>query len=81
MISNSIRHNPAGQDGGTFTLTIRTRAGRAWIEVSGASSGEWQPDHDSGCPDDETGRGLAIIAALADTFGHHADAVSQTVWA
>jgi hypothetical protein len=31
--------------------------------------------------DDEYGRGLAIIAALADKFGHDAAPAGQTVWA
>lgn len=81
MMSNAIRHTPSGQPGGTFTLTVRTRAGWARVEVSGPGSGEWEHDRDSGCPDDEDGRGLAIINALADTFGHHGDANGQTVWA
>lgn len=81
MISNAIRHTPAGEPRGVFTLTIRTGPGRARIEVSGPSSGEWHQDEGSGCPDDEDGRGLAIIAALADAFGHDVDAIGQTVWA
>jgi hypothetical protein len=31
--------------------------------------------------DGEHGRGLTKIAALADTFSHHADTTGQTVWA
>ncbi|HEY3733351.1 MAG TPA: ATP-binding protein [Streptosporangiaceae bacterium] len=81
MISNAIRHTPAGAPGGTFTLTVQAGRRQARIEVSGPASGEWQHDRDAGCPDDEDGRGLAIIAALADTFGHHADSAGQTVWA
>ena len=36
-----------------------------------------------GCPrdDDEYGRGMAIIAALADKFGHDAVPAGQVVWA
>lgn len=31
--------------------------------------------------DDEYGRGMAIVAALADKFGHDISATGQTVWA
>ncbi len=31
--------------------------------------------------DDEYGRGLAIVAALSDKFGHDVRASGQTVWA
>ena len=31
--------------------------------------------------DDEYGRGLAIVAALADKLGHDVRASGQTVWA
>jgi anti-sigma regulatory factor (Ser/Thr protein kinase) len=81
MMSNAIRHTPAGQPGGTFTLTVRTRAGWARVEVSTLGSGEWEHDSDSGCPDDEDGRGLAIIDALADGYGHDGNAAGQTAWA
>jgi len=81
MMSNSIRHTPAGNPGGTFTLTVRTRPGWVRVEVSSPGSGEWDHDRDSGCPDDEDGRGLAIIDALADGYGHDGDAAGQTVWA
>jgi hypothetical protein len=65
-----------------FTLAVRFGAGRARVEVSGASSGSlWPPDREVGGLDDEDGRGLVIIAALADTYGHRGDAVSQAAWA
>lgn len=81
LVSNAIRHTPAGDPGGEFTVTVRAGPDWARIEVSDTGSGEWHPDPDSGSRDDEYGRGLAIIAALADKFGHTVDASSQTVWA
>jgi anti-sigma regulatory factor (Ser/Thr protein kinase) len=81
LVSNAIRHTPAGDPGGEFTVTVRTGPDWARIEVSDTGSGEWHPDPDDGSPDDEYGRGLAIIAALADKFGHVVDASGQTVWA
>jgi anti-sigma regulatory factor (Ser/Thr protein kinase) len=80
LASNAIRHSPAGQGGGEFTVTIRTGPGWARIEVSDTGTGEWYvpqgPDLDA-----EYGRGLAIVAALADKLGHDITANGQTVWA
>jgi len=42
--------------------------------------GEWGAPQD-GTLDDEYGRGLAIVAALADKLGHDIRAGGQTVWA
>jgi anti-sigma regulatory factor (Ser/Thr protein kinase) len=80
LVSNAIRHSPAGEDGGEFTLTVRTAGGWARIEVSDTGTGEWHPPHDDEL-DAEYGRGLAIIDALADKFGHDVTASGQTVWA
>lgn len=65
LVSNAIRHTPSGDPGGEFTVTVRTGPDWARVEVSDTGSGEWHPDPDGGSPDDEYGRGLAIIAAVA----------------
>ena len=80
LASNAIRHSPAGQDGGEFTATVRTGPGWARIEVSDTGTSEW---HEPQSPDldAEYGRGLAIVAALADKLGHDITANGQTVWA
>jgi serine/threonine-protein kinase RsbW len=80
LASNAIRHTPSGQDGGEFTLTVRTEPGWARVEVSDAGTGEWSTPRD-GSDDDEYGRGLAIVAALADKLGHDIRADGQAVWA
>ena len=80
LASNAIRHTPSGQDGGEFTVTVRTEPGWARIEVSDTGTGEWSAPQD-GTLDDEYGRGLAIVAALADKLGHDIRAGGQTVWA
>jgi len=79
-VRREILHTPSGQDGGAFTVTVRTEPGWARIEVSGAGSGEWNAPRD-GTLEDEYGRGLAIVAALADKLGHDIRASGQTVWA
>jgi len=79
LITNSILHTPAG-GGGEFTVSVSTGNGWARIEVSDAGTGQWHPRPDSR-PDDEYGRGLAIVAALADKLGHDATSAGQTLWA
>ena len=80
LASNAIRHSPSGAVGGEFTLTVRTEPGWARAEVSDAGTGEWNGPRDAS-DDDEYGRGLAIVAALADKLGHDVHANGQTVWA
>jgi anti-sigma regulatory factor (Ser/Thr protein kinase) len=80
LISNAILHSPSGDDGGEFTVTVRTGDGWVRVEVSDTGTGEWHPP-DGADLDAEYGRGLAIIAALADKFGHDVSIRGQTVWA
>lgn len=80
LASNAIRHTPSGQDGGEFTLTVRTEPGWSRLEISDAGTGEWSgPRYAS--DDDEYGRGLAIVAALSDKLGHDVRRGRETVWA
>jgi anti-sigma regulatory factor (Ser/Thr protein kinase) len=79
LISNSIRHTPAG-DGGEFVVRVRTGRGWARVEVSDTGSAQWKPSERAG-PDDEYGRGMVIVDALADKFGRDVTAEGQTCWA
>jgi anti-sigma regulatory factor (Ser/Thr protein kinase) len=85
LITNSIRHTPAGDQGGKVTITVRAGSGRSRVEVSDPGTGQWHPpadgQHGTGRPDAEYGRGLAIIATLADKLGHDATPEGQTLWA
>jgi anti-sigma regulatory factor (Ser/Thr protein kinase) len=79
MITNSIRHTPAGE-GGEFIVRVRIGQGWARVEVSDSGPAEWNATDDAG-PDDEYGRGIVIVAALADKFGRGGTAGGQTCWA
>jgi hypothetical protein len=61
-------------------LTVRIEPGWAQLEVSDAGTGEWSGPRDAS-DDDEYGRGLTIVAALADKLGHDVRASGQTMWA
>ncbi|HEV2375335.1 MAG TPA: ATP-binding protein, partial [Streptosporangiaceae bacterium] len=79
LVTNAIQHTPSGGDGGQFTINVQAKPGWARVEVSDEGTGQWHPR--SASADDEYGRGLAIVAALAERFGHDAAGGSQTVWA
>lgn len=79
LISNAIQHSPAGQEGGEFLITLKTEPGWARVEVADPGTGQWHPRHADA--EAEYGRGLAIIAALAEKFGHDAGPDGQVVWA
>ena len=61
-------------------MAVRSGPGWARIEVSDSGTGEWHAPQDADL-DAEYGRGLAIVAALADKLGHDITASGQTVWA
>lgn len=80
LASNAIRHTPSGQLGGQFTITVRTAPGWARLEVADTGTGHWSAPDIPG-PDPEYGRGLAIVAALADKLGHDLRPDGQVMWA
>ena len=80
LVSNAIRHTASGADGGQFTITIASKPGWARIEVTDEGTGRWHPQ--PGDTGDDYGRGLALVAALSNRFGHDvAGDGTQTAWA
>jgi anti-sigma regulatory factor (Ser/Thr protein kinase) len=73
LVTNAIRHTPSGQAGGTFAITILSAPDTARIEVIDLGSGPVpaEPRPETLCDDplSEDGRGLLIVAALADKAG------------
>lgn len=80
LVTNAIRYTPSGRDGGTFTVKIRLGPGTARIEIEDDGNGQWTvPARDAAT---EGGRGLLLVAALADEFGCDVTrARRQVVWA
>jgi DNA-binding transcriptional MerR regulator len=74
LVANAIRHGHLG-DGGTVRLTARKGPERIHVEVSDDGEGfDWQTG-----PSSDGGRGLPLIAALADRWGLTFDS-GTTAW-
>lgn len=69
--TNAIRHSPSGLPGGVFTMRMWVRPGRVRLEVIDSGTGDWvvAPARAAG-PDAESGRGLVVVAAIADACGN-----------
>ncbi len=61
LAANSVLHSRSREPGGRFTVRLYVRPGDyAWLEIED-EGGPWIASE----PDDERGRGLAIVAAIA----------------
>jgi serine/threonine-protein kinase RsbW len=86
-MSNAIRHTPSGEAEGTFTIAAQLGSGWLRIAVTDLGGAAW--DSRASLADDamaasfaEGGRGLRLVAALADACGHETSgAGSHTCWA
>jgi serine/threonine-protein kinase RsbW len=81
LASNAIAHTASGQ-GGLFTVeVIRPASGVALVAVTDAGSPR-EPSVRDADELAEGGRGLALVTALASSWGHHrALGGGRTVWA
>lgn len=79
LATNAIRHTASARFGGRFIVSIQAEADQVWLGVT-----------DEGGPgvprlvrpsDDEGGRGLLLVASLADSWGVYGDQAGRTVWA
>jgi anti-sigma regulatory factor (Ser/Thr protein kinase) len=74
VISNAVQHTV-----GDVSVRLRLRINRLRIEVIDGS--DRRPDLLDAEPDSESGRGLKIVATLADEWGHDArEAGGKVVW-
>jgi anti-sigma regulatory factor (Ser/Thr protein kinase) len=80
LATNAIRHSPSGQAGGTFAVTVRQAPGCARLEITDPGGGPWRLPR-RGAELAEHGRGLVIVAALADAFGGAAVPAGRVMWA
>ncbi|MGH3239568.1 MAG: ATP-binding protein [Spirillospora sp.] len=75
---NGIRHTASGR-GGQIHIALWTGEGVLRAEVSDDGAGGARPILRNA--QDESGRGLHIVEALASRWGHRADGACTTVWA
>lgn len=78
LATNAILHSNSGHPDRTFTVRATLYAGEyVWVEVVDRG-GPWTNDE----YDDEHGRGLSIVAAIAgdDNWGIEGDAASRVAW-
>ena len=82
VASNAVRHTASGDDGGWFDLTVSAAGFAVRIAIAdGGGSSEPQIPDGGGEPDVLTGgRGLRIVDALADRWGHTGDELGRVVW-
>jgi len=69
LLTNAVCHSPSGEEGAPVTIRILAAAGWARIEVTDRGSASWA-EPPTAAPDEERGRGLAIVHRLADKAGH-----------
>jgi anti-sigma regulatory factor (Ser/Thr protein kinase) len=83
LVGNAIRH-ASPLPGDVIRVAWRVRAGvsRQLLEVRVTDGGAVnEPRQRTVGPDAVDGRGLAIVAALADRWGVERDGLGQSVWA
>jgi len=82
VASNAVRHTASGDGGGWFDLTIAAAGFGVRIAIAdGGGSSEPRISDRGGEPDVLTGgRGLRIVDALADRWGHTGNELGRVVW-
>jgi anti-sigma regulatory factor (Ser/Thr protein kinase) len=78
LATNAILHSGSSEEGGWLTVRARVRDGDyVWVEVED-QGGPWTDDGESG---DQRGRGLQIVAMLADYWDIRGDDTGRVVCA
>ncbi|NBE54451.1 ATP-binding protein [Streptomyces boluensis] len=77
LATNALQHTPSGRD---FRVCLGFEDGVLRLEVHDAGDGS--PRVREAAVEDDHGRGLFLVAALADTWGtSHRDGPGKIVWA
>ncbi|MDI3409513.1 ATP-binding protein [Streptomyces cavernicola] len=77
LATNALRHTPSGRD---FRVRLALEGGVLRLEVHDAGDGS--PRVCEAAEDDDHGRGLFLVAALADSWGtSRRDGPGKLVWA
>lgn len=80
LVTNAIRHarTPAGRD-----IGVRLARYDGMLRVEVADANNHRPEPRSADADEEGGRGLVLVAALAERWGHcpRRHGIGKSVWA
>jgi len=76
IATNAVRHSASRSPGGTFAVRATASADGVRVEVTDAG-GPWST---GGEPGVQPGHGLAIVAAIAASWGISGDERARTVW-
>jgi hypothetical protein len=82
LAANAIRHSASGAPDGSFTLNLAAFSDHWHIRVDDQGSSKTPrvlPADEQ--QDDEAGRGLPLVVAVARAWGVLGDTVGRTVWA
>ncbi|MER5647800.1 ATP-binding protein [Streptosporangium sp. NPDC002524] len=81
LISNALRHTASGQPHGTFVVEVTRKPDMIRITVYDCGWGGTPTFKRRPNTTDESGRGLATVAAVASRFGYRGtQAVGHAVW-
>lgn len=80
LLTNAILHTASGVEGALVALGIQVGEGWARVEVADLGDDPWA-EPETGDVHDEGGRGLAIVAIIADKTGHEPTPDGQSCWA
>ncbi|MFE4665331.1 ATP-binding protein [Streptomyces sp. NPDC056716] len=78
LITNAVAHCRVGHAQVRITLTLQ--GAELLLEVADPDRDRLPQPHDSD-PDEEHGRGLTLVAGLADAWGHRTEPYTKCVWA
>ncbi|MEV7968299.1 ATP-binding protein [Sphaerisporangium sp. NPDC088356] len=80
LATNAIRHSATNRFGGRFHVMIHAQHDRVWLGVTD-EGGPRSPRMLLPDEQQESGRGLLLVGALADSYGVRGDDNGRTVWA
>lgn len=78
LVGNAVRHSRPNSTG---TIEVQWELSTSAVVVQVADSDEDAPVPRVPKPDEPSGRGLAIVAALAEDWGYQRDQQGKHVWA
>jgi anti-sigma regulatory factor (Ser/Thr protein kinase) len=80
LVTNSLRHSASSDDGGTITITVITSPGDlVRVEVTDDGAATVAMVHPA-CGEDEGGRGMQLVSALASAWNCRREGSRTTTW-